>query len=315
MNYYPVIIPTLCRFEHFKRCIESLRKCTFADKTEVVIGLDYPAKESHCQGYTKIKAYLNNIEGFTKITILYTDINLGQSANVKRLVEYVKNKYDAFILTEDDNEFSPCFLEFMNLSLNKFKNNTKIFAVTGYSPIEYENMTKNPIVLSRWAFMWGYGVWFDRSSSLQFSECDSICRDLGKSFRVFKELPAALNMFVVMLKRKERYSDIIGTVENVLNDRYFLMPSLSMVRNIGQDNSGQHSGINDKIQNQMIATKYHFSYTQDDLEKALLETRKIKYRLRSFGIMLSENKVKAVLQLLMTIIRWISYRFSKRVLY
>lgn len=315
MNYYPVIIPTLCRFEHFKRCIESLRKCTFADKTEVVIGLDYPAKESHRQGYTKIKAYLNNIEGFTKITILYTDINLGQSANVKRLVEYVKNKYDAFILTEDDNEFSPCFLEFMNLSLNKFKNNTKIFAVTGYLPIEYENMTKNPIVLSRWAFMWGYGLWLDRPSSLQLSECDSICRNFCKSFKVFKELPAALNMFVVMLKRKERYSDIIRTVENVLNDRYFLMPSLSMVRNIGQDNSGQHSGINDKIQNQMIAKKYHFSYTQDDLEKALLETRKIKYRLRSFGIMLSENKVKAVLQLLMTIIRWISYRFSKRVLY
>ena len=41
-NYAPVIIPTLSRFEHFKRCWESLENCTGADKTEVFVALDYP---------------------------------------------------------------------------------------------------------------------------------------------------------------------------------------------------------------------------------------------------------------------------------
>ena len=51
ITFAPVIIPTLCRFEHFNRCIESLSKCTWAEYTEVYIGLDYPAKESHWGGY------------------------------------------------------------------------------------------------------------------------------------------------------------------------------------------------------------------------------------------------------------------------
>lgn len=41
-NFAPVIIPTLCRYEHFKECLESLSRCTWAEKTEVYIGLDYP---------------------------------------------------------------------------------------------------------------------------------------------------------------------------------------------------------------------------------------------------------------------------------
>ena len=49
-NLAPVIIPTLCRYDHFKRLMESLNKCTWADKTDVYIGLDYPAKEEHRDG-------------------------------------------------------------------------------------------------------------------------------------------------------------------------------------------------------------------------------------------------------------------------
>ena len=35
------------RFEKFKKCIESLTNCTDADKTEIFIGVDYPAKDEH----------------------------------------------------------------------------------------------------------------------------------------------------------------------------------------------------------------------------------------------------------------------------
>ena len=45
--YAPVVIPTLCRYEHLKRCIDSLSNCTGADRTELYIGLDFPAEESH----------------------------------------------------------------------------------------------------------------------------------------------------------------------------------------------------------------------------------------------------------------------------
>ena len=50
-KYAPVMIPTLCRYEHLKRCIESLQMNSWAKYTDLYIGLDYPAKESHIDGY------------------------------------------------------------------------------------------------------------------------------------------------------------------------------------------------------------------------------------------------------------------------
>lgn len=47
---YPILIPTLDRYEHFKKCIESLAKNTHANKTELVIGLDYPPSEKYMDG-------------------------------------------------------------------------------------------------------------------------------------------------------------------------------------------------------------------------------------------------------------------------
>lgn len=53
MKYAPVIIPVLCRYKHFTKCIESLKNNGWAKYTDIYIGLDYPAKDSHVKGYKK----------------------------------------------------------------------------------------------------------------------------------------------------------------------------------------------------------------------------------------------------------------------
>ena len=55
MIYYPIIIPTLNRYEHFKRCVESLAKNIHSDKTERVIGFDFPPSNKYFDGYEKMK--------------------------------------------------------------------------------------------------------------------------------------------------------------------------------------------------------------------------------------------------------------------
>ena len=42
-NYYPIVIPTLNRYEHFKKCVESLARNTHADKTELIVGVRLPS--------------------------------------------------------------------------------------------------------------------------------------------------------------------------------------------------------------------------------------------------------------------------------
>ena len=57
-QYAPVVIPTLNRYEHFKRCLESLEGCTGAEHTDVYVALDYPPSDKYVEGWKKMDAYL-----------------------------------------------------------------------------------------------------------------------------------------------------------------------------------------------------------------------------------------------------------------
>lgn len=61
-QYAPVLIPTLNRYEHFKRCLESLERCTGADMTDVYVGLDYPTSDKYRKGWQKIDLFLKEKE-------------------------------------------------------------------------------------------------------------------------------------------------------------------------------------------------------------------------------------------------------------
>lgn len=61
MIYAPVLIPTVSRYEHLRNCLESLAKCTWADKTDVFVAVDYPGREKDWPVYRKIKEYLSSL--------------------------------------------------------------------------------------------------------------------------------------------------------------------------------------------------------------------------------------------------------------
>ena len=131
-TYAPVIIPTLNRNVHFERCLESLERCSGADQTEVYVALDYPPSEKYKEGWKKIDDYLRLKEsqnGFKKLHVIRRDRNYGichENGNYETLIREIKKSYDRYILSEDDNEFSPCFLEFQNKCLERFKDDPRI---------------------------------------------------------------------------------------------------------------------------------------------------------------------------------------------
>lgn len=159
----PVIITTLCRYEHFVRCIESLKANDLAPQTELYIGLDYPAKESHVEGWKKIKDYLNDgIEGFLKVNCISHTHNLGPSENFRVVREVVYEKYDRYIFSEDDNLFEASFLSFMNMCMDKYSEDKKIFSVCPYKyPIDTMDIQGNVFKLPMYTSAFGYGIFKD----------------------------------------------------------------------------------------------------------------------------------------------------------
>lgn len=306
MNYYPVVIPTLCRFEHFKRCVESLAKNTHAKNTELIIGLDYPARKEHWDGYKKICNYLTEIEGFKEITIIKHDANIGAIKNLNTIRDYAYKKYDAIILSEDDNEFSPCFLDYMNRSLMKYANYPNIVSVSGYTTTCYTNISKYKTIFTYDSSAWGIGLWKNKQETYD-KDCYSLIIPLKSFWKIYKTFPACILMFLYMIKSNTIFEDTIKTAKNIIEKRYQLRPSVSMVRNWGIDGTGIHCGIDDSFSRQEIQKATIFEIDDRPIE---VEN---KINKKTFYVCLPTNKFKAWRTIIKTGILYLKYKFLKKI--
>ena len=272
MTFYPVIIPTLNRYTHLRRCVESLARNTHASETELIIGLDYPPSEKYVEGYRQVKAYLPTITGFKKVTIFERKENWGAVKNYTHLINYVFNTYDAFIATEDDNEFSPCFLDYMNLMLQRYKDDHRISTVSAYLPKELANATVHPthnddtlakngqsILFTYESNAWGFGTWRDRGTPEQrLQNAHGVLQSYKKSWKSFTTYPACFRMLIKMAAGRQEWADVIRTQWNIVNGTFQIRPTQSLARNWGNDGSGINCTVDESIAKQPISTELTF---------------------------------------------------------
>ena len=227
--YAPVIIPTLCRYEHFKRCIKSLAACTGANNTDIYIGLDFPLKDSHKEGYDKISNFLPQIKGFKNVFIIRHKTNKGPTENTRELLEIVKSKYEYYIYTEDDNEFSPNFLEYINEGLRKYISNPKIIAICGcveprcsYKCLDSYNYNAYPI---KGFNAWGVGIWFDKKPIFDSSK-DKELFSL-KTFLKVSKFNHEVTLHRLMFKiGKLATGDLRWRLYCIFNNKYCIFPNM-----------------------------------------------------------------------------------------
>lgn len=268
ITYAPVIIPTLNRYDHFRNCLESLEKCTGADNTEVYVGLDYPPSEKYVEGWRRINDYLLEKEknnGFKSLFVRRREHNcgVGHAYSNSMLLRYeIYDKYDRYIFTEDDNVFSPCFLEFINNCFEKYKNDKQITVVCGYTHPEfcYKGKPNIQCVIDTPAYGMGCWKWYDeyineRTYNWFFSELKKSKR---RTLSLFRRYPAVIYMSVSMIWKKFNSGDLRQSILNMINGTYAICPSVSLSRNMGADGSGLHSGYVEGLDKQEILIQKHF---------------------------------------------------------
>lgn len=245
MTYYPVIIPTLNRYEHFKNCVESLSNNLYANETELVVGLDYPPSEKYIDGWKKIKDYIPSIKGFKTVTIFEREHNYGSSENSLSLREYALSKYDAYIYSEDDNVFSPCFLDYINSGLKKYKADERVFAICGYSyPMDW-GVETDCVFQYQYFSAWGYGCWKNRIEKISNDFANSFFLNCinGKLINLTMAKKSPVNFSNVMgysFSSKIPLQDITYSFYMFLTNNFVLMPTKTLVSNYGFDGSGEH---------------------------------------------------------------------------
>lgn len=281
MIYAPVVIPTLNRYEHLKQCLESLSRCTWADKTEVYVALDYPPADKwdkYAPGWEKNRDWLRSIGdmGFKKLHLIERTENYGiytsEFSNLDALIRDVEKAHPYFIISEDDNVFSPCFLEYMDKGIEKFKDDESVMALCGYSypyPIKYNS---NTFYRQKTDFSaWGCLLFRDHYPSpinykyLRNSFSIKTCYRLYKNYG-----PRRLIAYLRGIEKTDKDIDLIDVNISLLGsllEKDFVMPTTSLVRNIGADGSGinfnaspDEDPVSAMLLHQEISTASSFDY-------------------------------------------------------
>ncbi len=256
MVYSPVLIPTLCRYDKFIRCFESLNNNTWAEYTDVYIALDYPNKLSHKEGYLKIKHYCENVQNsrsshFKSVSIIYRTHNCGPIGNFEKLVNEIFTKYDSCICTFDDIEHSKNFIQYMDTMLDRFKDDPSVIMVNGYSyPVEWSTAENCTAVMQNLeGNIWGVGFWKDKWNDFyDFLHKGQLIRQFplmlkNGSFKnmtdwAIKDYVEAVVNGVSFNSLLKRITDVSLRIYLSVAGKFSIMPTISKTRNIGFDGSG-----------------------------------------------------------------------------
>lgn len=254
MNYAPIVIPTLNRYEHLKNCIESLQANSYAKYTDLYISLDYPPEEKYVEGYNRIKEYLSNgIDGFASVKVFYQEKNLGARGNSLFLNNYVMDRYETYIITEDDNVFAPCYLEYINKALDLYATDDSIISVYASGPsVEGEKPTDENVYLLKYFSAYGSGRWTKKTREMEKIVNREYVENIGCSRSILKKLKYENAVTIcalasTILRKEKVYCNADGTVPLIdmvqmiyyaVEDKYMLCSKDHMVKNMGYDGSG-----------------------------------------------------------------------------
>lgn len=276
MIYAPVLIPTLNRIEHLKRCIVSLQNNSWAKYTPLIISVDYPPDSKYVDGYNKVCEYLKGgLSGFASVEIFYQEKNLGVFDNAKFVQDYAKKHYDRYIWTEDDNEMSPNFIEYIDKGLEIFQHDDRIVAICSNGVVDCYEDNSN-IVLSHNFSAHGCGRWYDKDEKYQKEITRKNFLKIAKKSKNILKL-CKYNYALVFTMQHAIYRDMdlyilpsgeipiidmIMKIYAVINDKYVVCPKLQKSRNWGYDGSGANCLVDEKTnpEDVVIDQRNEFSY-------------------------------------------------------
>lgn len=249
----PVIIPTLNRKSHLERCLDSLGKNGWAKYTDVYISVDFPPDEKYLSGYEEVRRFLENYNGlcFRSMKVLYQEKNLGPSDNTKFLKEFIRGRYKFYIFSEDDNEFSVNFLEYMNKCFEVMENSRNIIAVCGAKDAEWAG--DGEIIAGKLFAAYGVGLNLFTEEMLM-KDVENILLDKG-TMRILNLRHLFMRnrcLYIMYIKeilcrndglfwkneKELNWCDTVLSIYMHLTDKVCIVPGISKARTWGNDGTG-----------------------------------------------------------------------------
>ncbi|HEO98698.1 MAG: glycosyltransferase [Campylobacterales bacterium] len=256
MNLAPIVLFCYNRPDHTRQTIEALQKNELAKESELFIFSDAAKNEDAVEKVNEVRRYIKAINGFKKVTVTERGKNWGLADSIIDGVTKIINEYGKIIVLEDDLVTSPYFLKFMNEALEFYKNEKKVWHISGWNyPIKTDGL--EDVFFWRLMNCWGWATWSDRWSYFE--------RDIDKTIKEFSKadikkfnLDDAENFWQqVMLNKEGKINTwaIFWYATIFKQNGLCLNPIQTFVENIGHDGSGIHCSENNGFINNLSKKK------------------------------------------------------------
>lgn len=145
--------------------IRNLYKLVSCVRSRIYIHIDGPRdKSDYLALETQLmakKLYQQARSTDVELSIKVLESNLGCQRSISSAIDWVLSENDAVIVIEDDVMPTSAFFDLMDICLDKFKYDSRIFQINGFAPV-HKRSDAPPIFLSRHALGWGWATWKDR---------------------------------------------------------------------------------------------------------------------------------------------------------
>lgn len=169
MSLAPIIVFAFNRPESLKTAVTALLRNHEAKDSDLFVFVDGPRNDAEKSMTDATANFAHNIQGFKSLTVTNSDNNKGLGDSIISGVSQIINRYGTAIIIEDDLIVQPNFLRFINLGLDKYKDEKEVFSICGYT-----NKIKLPKDYTHDAYFctrsssWGWATWKDRWDSIDW---------------------------------------------------------------------------------------------------------------------------------------------------
>lgn len=243
----PIVVFVYNRVDRVKKLIDSLILNPEAVSSELYVFSDGSKNKEGEEKVQSVREYIDTIPQkgyFAKVTIIKSSKNKGLAPSIIEGVSMVMKQYGKAIIIEDDNVVAPDFLDYMNRGLEFYKDNPKIWAISGFSrSMQFpQNYNHDIYIMQRissytwasWEERWNRTEWdvqdypeflWNRKKRKEFDACGA-----DRSLMLDAQVCGKISSWAIRFE----YS-------MVKNQMYSVLPCVSKAECSGNDGSGTHS--------------------------------------------------------------------------
>jgi hypothetical protein len=237
----PIVLLVYNRLDLTKKVINALKNNPLSGESELYIFSDAPKNKKDVLGVKDVRKFIKTIKGFRKVHIVERENNYGVSKNLLSSVTEILKIHGKIIVLEDDDVPLKYFLKYMNDSLDIYKAEKNVGAVSAFVFPLGKGLPETYFL--RFFSSWGWGTWsdrwklFEKNGKILYNSIKK--KNLTRPFNLNETYP-----FTRILRNQIRGNNDSWSVRwyasLFLNNRLTLFPKESLIENIGFGEKGTH---------------------------------------------------------------------------